>query len=132
MKIHFTRNSVCMGDDCFDNSRDYEFHNQATWEDIMVVIKDNHFLASISENDVVWVLQNSKKEEIISYFTYKDIIIRCTYKTLLSEICDEVYELHFKYYSSPSKRGEYIEKINDNSQYNMWHDGWIEEYKLCK
>jgi hypothetical protein len=45
-----------MGDDCFDNSREYEFYNQATWEDIMPVIKDNHFLASVSGNDVVWVL----------------------------------------------------------------------------
>jgi hypothetical protein len=33
MKIHFTRNSVCIGDDCFDNSRYYEFDNQATWEE---------------------------------------------------------------------------------------------------
>jgi hypothetical protein len=121
-----------MGDDCFDNSGDYAFDNQATWEEIMPVIKENYFLASVSGNDVVWVLQNSKKEEIIPYFTFKDIIIRCTTKTLLPEICDEVYELHFKYYSSPSKRGEYIENINDNSQYNMWHDGWIEEYNLCK
>lgn len=132
MKIHFTRNSVCMGDDCLDNSGDYYFSDEATWEDIMPVIKEKHFLAAVSGNDVVWVLQNYQKKEILSYFTRRNIVIHCTTKTLLSEICDGVYELHFQYFSSPKKRGEYIEQINGGSQYNMWHDGWIEEYKLCK
>ena len=132
MNIHFTRNSVCMGDDCFDNSRYYEFGDGATWEDIMPLIKEKHFLASVSGNDVVWVLQNFRKEEILSYFTLKDIVVHCTTKALLSEIYNGVYKLHFIYFSSPQKRGEYIEKINGNSQYNMWHEGWLEEYKLCK
>ncbi len=132
MKIHFTRDSVCMGDDCFDNSCDYEFNEEATWEEIMPIILENHFLASVSGNDVVWVLQNSKKEEILSFYTLKDIVVHCTTKTSILDICEGNYNLHFKYYSSPAKRGDYIERINDNSQYNMWRDGWIEEYKLCK
>jgi hypothetical protein len=97
-----------MGDDCFDNSRDYEFCDEAIWEDIMPLVKEKHFLASVSGNDVVWVLQNYKKEEILAYFTLRNIVIHCTTKILLSEICSGVYELHFKYFSSPQKRGEYI------------------------
>lgn len=38
MNIHFTRSSVCMGDDCFDNSKDFEFDDTASWEDIMPII----------------------------------------------------------------------------------------------
>ena len=132
MKIHFTRESVCMGDDCFDNGRDYYFSDEATWEDIMPIIKEKRFLASVSGNDVVWVLKNYQKEEILSYFTLRNIVVHCTTKTLLSEICSGINELHFQYFSSPKKRGEYIEQINGSSQYNMWHDGWIEEYNLCK
>ena len=30
MVIHFTRDSVCMGDDCFDNSRDFDFADGAS------------------------------------------------------------------------------------------------------
>lgn len=66
-------------------------------------------LASVSRNDVVWVLQNFRKEEILSYFTLKDIVVHCTTKALLSEICNGVYKLHFIYFSSPQKRGEYLE-----------------------
>ena len=121
-----------MGDDCFDNGRDFYFSDEATWEKIMPIIKEKRFLASVSGNDVVWGLENHKKEEVLSYFTLKDIVVHCTTKTLLSEICSGVDELCFRYVASPKKRGEYIEQINGNSQYNIWHEGWIEEYKLCK
>lgn len=132
MNIHFTRNSVCMGDDCFDNSRDYSFNPDAKWSDILPIIIKNDFLPSIHGNDVVWVLHNSEHEEILSYFTKTNTIIKCTNKVLLSEICNGINKLHFKYYSSRQSRGEYIEKVNGYSQYNMWHEGWLEEYKLCK
>ncbi|MDZ7548236.1 hypothetical protein GNF67_16035, partial [Clostridium perfringens] len=49
---------------------------------IMPVIIKNHFLASVYGNNVVWVLKNSKSEEILSYFTLKNKIIKCnTYRT---------------------------------------------------
>lgn len=131
MRIHFTRDSVCMGDDCNDNSRDFWFSEDATWEDILPVIKENRFLASVWGNDVVWVLENSRKEEILSYFTINDAVIRCTAKNTLREICGGVYELHFRYYSSRKKRGEHIEKVNGHDQYTIWKDGWLEEYKIC-
>ncbi|WP_411167451.1 hypothetical protein ACH36K_09805 [Clostridium sp. MB05] len=98
---------------------------------IMPVIIKNHFLASVYGNNVVWVLKNSKSEEILSYFTLKNKIIKCnTYRTI-NEICNGNYAVHFEYYTSPEKRGEHIYKINDGNEYNIWHDGWEEEYKLC-
>lgn len=130
--IHFTRDSVCMGDDCFDNSRDFDFQKSDSWEEIMPVILKNHFLAQVSGNDVVWVLINAIGEEILSYFTHKNKIIKCNTDMSIEQICKGKYTLHFKYYSSPERRGEYIYKINSGNEYNMWHDGWLEEYKLCK
>lgn len=52
-------------------------------------------------------------------------------KCRLDDICYENNQLYFKYYSLPQKRGEYILKVNDNSEYNIWHDGWLKEYELC-
>jgi hypothetical protein len=115
MLIHFTRDSVCVVDDYFDNSRDYEFALNDTWDKIMLVIKENHFLASISGNNVVWVLQNNNGEEILSYFTSRDVVVKCTTKTLIQEICGESLELAFKYYISPQQRGMYIFKLNGGS-----------------
>lgn len=131
MKICFTRDSVCMADDCFDNSRKYTIKDDANLDEIMPLIKENRFLASVSGNDVVWVLKNTKDEEILSYFTLEDKVIKRTEKESIQEICDGVNELHFKYYCSRRKRAEYIEKHHGNSPCDMWHDDWIEEYNLC-
>lgn len=132
MVIHFTRDSVCMGDDCFENSRDYTFDNNTSWDEIMPVIKKDHFIASVAGNNVVWVLINTEKTEILTYFTFIDKVIKCSNKLTLKDICGNSNSLHFKYYTSPQKRGEYILKVNNESEYNIWHDGWLEEYKLCK
>lgn len=120
-----------MGDDCLDNSRDYVFNADSQIDDIMPVIKENHFLASISGNNVVWVLINSKGEEILSYYTLKDTVIKCTSKSDLKDICAGKYELHFRYYTSLKKRREYISSLNQGSQYLMYRNGWFEEYKMC-
>ena len=131
MIIHFTRDSVCMGDDCLDNSRNYIFDDDASWKEIMPIIKEKHFLASVSGNNVVWVLVNTQGIEVLSYFTLTGKVIHYMNKCRLDDICNGDNRLHFKYFSSPQKRGEYILKVNDNSTYNIWHDGWLEEYKLC-
>lgn len=43
MIIHFTRGSVCMGDDVFDNSRDIEFATNAAVCDIILTLNANSF-----------------------------------------------------------------------------------------
>jgi len=130
--LHFTRDSVCMGDDCFDNSRDFDFPEQATWSDIMPYIKQEHFLASVDGNDVVWVLENGTNDEVLSYFTFDDIIIKSTTKDSVKDICGEKNTLNFKYYSSPQKRGKFIYDLFHGNQYEMWHEGWIKEYEHCR
>lgn len=132
VKIHFTRDSVCMGDDCLDNSRNFQFNRTDSWDKIMPVILESNFLASVSGNNVVWVLKNSEDEEILSYFTLQDKIIKCNTDMTIDEICNGNYTLSFKYYTSPEKRGEYIYKFNGCSEYNIVHDGWEEEYRLCR
>ena len=132
MKIHFTRDSVCMGDDCFDNSRDYHFKSNSNIESIIPIIKENRFLASVSGGDVVWVLTDFSNKEILSYFTKKDIVIYHVDKNNeLSKICSKRRELHFKYYSSPKRRGEYINKLYNGDTNHMQKDGFLEEYKMC-
>lgn len=64
MNIHFTRASVCMGDDCLDNSKDFEFDDTASWKDIMPIIFKEKFLPSLHGNNVVWVLENAESKEI--------------------------------------------------------------------
>lgn len=132
VKIHFTRDSVCMGDDCFDNSRDFEFKKTDSWKEIMPTILKNNFLASVFGNNVVWVLKNSEGEEILSYFTLQKKTIKCNMDMTIDEICNGKYTLHFNYYTSPQKTGGYIYKINGSSEYNIHHDGWEEEYSLCR
>ena len=110
-KIHFTRDSVCMRDDCLDNSRDFQFENSDSWEKIIPVILKNHFLSNVSGNDVIWVLINNIGEEILSYFTYKNKIIKCNTDMCIEESCKGNYTLHFKYYSSPKKEENLYMKL---------------------
>ncbi|MFQ8890899.1 MAG: hypothetical protein ACLR8H_00770 [Clostridium sp.] len=67
MKIHFTRDSVCMGDDCIENSRNYHFESNSNIKSIVSIIKENYFLVSVSGGDVVWVLIDPKNKEILPY-----------------------------------------------------------------
>ena len=131
MEIHFTRDSVCMGDDCFDNSRDYTFKDTDLQSEIMPRIKKEHFLASVNKNNVVWVLCNADGEEILSYLTLADKIICHTKKSTIKAICGKEKTLHFRYYSSPQKRAEHILKLNNGNAENIGRSDISEEYKLC-
>lgn len=129
--IKFSRDSVCMADDMNDNRKEVEFDLNDSWERLLEKVKENHFLASVSGNNVVWVLNDYEGNEILSYFTSADTIIKCTTKMTIGEICKKSAELHFKYYTSPLKRGQYIFNLYKGDMYGMYHDGWIEEYKQC-
>ena len=100
MKIHVTRDSVCMGDDCFDNSRDIEFAENAAASDIIPVLNANSFFPHVSGNDVMWAVENAQKQRILEYYTKSG---RQDHKipksTLLKEICGGKPTLHCVYYS---------------------------------
>lgn len=102
MVIHFTRNSVCMGDDVFDNSRDIEFiDNNATVHDIIPVLNENSFFPHVSGNDVMWAVENARRERVLEYYTKCG---RKVYKvpknTPLTEVCGDKMTLHCVYYAN--------------------------------
>ncbi|MDE7398596.1 MAG: hypothetical protein K2N06_03620, partial [Oscillospiraceae bacterium] len=101
MKIHVTRNSVCMGDDVFDNSRDIEFATNAAVGDIISELNSNSFFPHVSGNDVMWAVENARKERILEYYTKSEKTVFIIPKTaLLKDICGGKMTLHCVYYSS--------------------------------
>lgn len=132
MIIHFTRDSVCMGDDMMDNSRDYELSDDALWTDILKVVKEKHFLPHVSGNDVVWVLLNNNGNEIFALYVLKDVVVRISPKDTVKQICQDSNTLHFRYYISPKERGQWLLGLYKGDMYSMWRDGVMEEYKHCQ
>lgn len=101
MKIHVTRNSVCMGDDVFDNSRDIEFATNAAVSDIIFGLNANSFFPHVSGNDVMWAVENAHKERILEYYTKTGKQVYTIPKnTLLKDVCGDKMTLHCVYYSS--------------------------------
>lgn len=101
MIIHFTRNSVCMGDDVFDNSRDIEFATNAAVCDIIPELSANSFFPHVSGNDVMWAVENAHKERILEYYTKSGKqVYKISKNTLLKDVCGDKMTLHCVYYSS--------------------------------
>lgn len=132
MLIHFTRDSVCMGDDMMDNSRDYEMPDDAIWSDILELIRDKSFLPHVSGNNVVWLLMNESGEEIFSYFVSREILCQITEMYSLRQICEDSNTLHFRYYTSPVERGEQLFRSYKGDLHSMWQDGVMGEYQHCE
>jgi len=131
MNIFFTRDSVCMGDDIFENKLKIEIDENHTYEQLFKLPISLNFLPQIYGNDVVWVLKKDKNTPLISYFTKIDKFYRGYAKETVGDTCREINSLHFEYYSSPIKWGEEIFVNNGGSNYSIWHEGWLEEYKSC-
>lgn len=101
MIIHVTRNSVCMGDDVYDNSRDIEFATNAAVRDIISELNANSFFPHVSGNDVMWAVENARKECILEYYTKSEkTVFKIPKNTLLMEVCGDKPTLHCVYYSS--------------------------------
>lgn len=132
MLIHFTRDSVCMGDDMMDNSRNYELPDDAVWTDIWSLVREKSFLPHDTEINVVWLLMNNKGEEIFSYFAAREIMCKITIKNSLRQICGDSNILHFRYYTSPTERGEQLFRSYKGDKYSMWRDGVMGEYQRCE
>lgn len=103
--VRFTRDSVCMGDDISDNSRDIEFYDDSA--DVRVLIptlKANSFLPSILGNDVMWTIVNAFHEPILDYYTkwgIKKYHVRR--KKHIKDVCGGKMTLHCVYYSNYRK-----------------------------
>lgn len=103
--VRFTRDSVCMGDDISDNSRDIEFYDDSA--DVRVLIptlKANGFFPSIAGNDVMWKIVNAFHEPILDYYTGSGgIVYHVRRKTHIKNICGGELALHCVYYSNYRK-----------------------------
>lgn len=104
MIIHVTRSSVCMGDDTFDNSRDIEFDDNASVRRIIPVLNERSFFPSVSGNDVMWAVENARKERLLEYCTkLEKTEFKVSEDSLLKEVCGEELMLHCVYYANYRK-----------------------------
>lgn len=100
MTVHITRNSVCMGDDVFDNSRDIEFADDATAGDIIPALMKNRFFPHVSGNDVMWAVENAGKKRVLEYYTKSgDVVFKISRNTPLKDVCGGKPTLHCVYFS---------------------------------
>lgn len=100
MIIHFTRNSVCMGDDAFDNSRDIEFSDNAAVGDIIPALNANSFFPHVSGNDVMWAVENARNKRILEYYTkLGKTVYKVNKSTPLTDVCGGKPTLHCVYYA---------------------------------
>lgn len=101
MTVRVTRSSVCMGDDAFDNSRDILFDDGARVCDIIRTLNENSFFPHVSGNDVMWAVENSRKERILEFYTKSG---REVYKlrkdAFVKDACGGELKLHCVYYSN--------------------------------
>ena len=129
MKIIVNRDSVCMGDDCFDHAKSYMLGDDATYMDLFECLKTDIYFPSC--NNVVWVLTNKHHDCIFSYFTKTDKLSMGLAEKSLKTICKDSNKLLFEYYSSPQKWKDTIYHIYNNDEHTMYKDGWLEEIKYC-
>ena len=105
MIIHVTRDSVCMGDDTFDNSRDIEFDGNATVGRIIPELNGRAFFPSVSGNDVLWAVENSHRKRILEYYTKSaETEYMIGADVLLKDVCGDSPLLHCVYYANYRKR----------------------------
>lgn len=131
MEILINRESVCLGDDVSDHQRPFVFTDNATYMDLIERILSEKYLPSVSGNNVVWVLSSKEYSDILSYYTRTQKVFEGLTIKHLSELCNEDNKLYFRYFPSPQERKNYIDKLYNSNTYNMWHDGWLDEYRYC-
>ena len=135
MYIIINRDSVCMGDDVYDHRKIYRLDDSSTYEDLFHILTNDNYLPHVYGNNVVWVLKSDRYDCIFSYFTKTGkmspgLSEKSLYK-LFNDKMDSVVSLVFDYYTTPLKWKEHILGMYKGDQYEVWHDGWIEEIKYC-
>lgn len=132
LKIKVSRDSVCMGDDAFDNTKTFSFDNDnITYEDLFNEMKNNGYFPSLSGNNVVWVLTTEGCNCIFSYFTRTDKLSMGLSEKSIKKICQNSNKVHLKYYSSPERWKEKIEEMHNEGADSMYEDSWFDELRYC-
>lgn len=101
MKITVDRSSVCMGDDADSHERTVVLDDRASCLDLFNMLWGSGFFASVSGNNVVWVL-TAGSVCVLAYYTKSGRVTQLISKTSLAEVCG-MGKLKFLYYSSPEQ-----------------------------
>lgn len=101
MKIIVDRNSVCAGDDVYNNEMTFEVPESLTVAEFFDLVESHGFLAAIVGNDVAWGLQN-RTGKIGEYFTKTGEVTHPEVK-IKDKMDEEGGDPHFfvRYYSNP-------------------------------
>lgn len=130
MEIKINRQSVSMSDDENDHIITYTVSESTKFSDIFKELIKQKYFPTVSGNNVVWTMfcgeedlisWNTQKEKLCSRFIFSEPTIISMKRFALSNI-------HFRYYSSPIKRAEYIFRMFNGSKFHIWHEGFINEY----
>lgn len=129
MKITVDRAAVCMGDDMESHKTTVVLGDGASFKELIGLLRGGGFFASVSGNNVVWVL-TADGGCVLAYYTKTERISMLRSDVKLSELC-EMGGLFFKYYCSLSAwksaiEGYYIEKDRLVS-----HVAWRGECEYC-
>lgn len=73
MKISVYRDSVCMGDDVFDHTIQYEVPESATFLDVFRDLIRQGYFPSVVGNNVVWAMVQDE-EDLMSWKTADSIL----------------------------------------------------------
>lgn len=119
MRIKVNRDSVCAGDDIDDHTKIFYLDNDATYEDLFHLLKENKYFPNISGNNVVWVLTNTHYNCIFSYLTKTDKFFKGLSENKMKKICDTSDEVFLKYYSNPQKWKKEIQTIYHGDTYSV-------------
>ncbi len=124
MKITVDRASVCMGDDMFSHERTYELPGNADCQDLLKTLRADSFFASVSGNNVVWVL-TAGDSYVFAYYTKTERYVQYLPEKSLAEIC-AMGKPKFSYYTSPSAWKRAMERLFGGGGH------WREEIKYCE
>ena len=130
MKISVYRHSVCMGDDVFDHTIQYEVPESATFLDLFRDLIRQGYFPSVVGNNVVWAMVRDE-EDLMSWKTADSILFsHIAAETPIAATADAGSKaaFRFRYYSSPKARALWIAKHFEGKQIPKSYQA---EYKSC-
>lgn len=107
MKISVYRDSVCMGDDVFDHTIQYEVPETVTFLDVFRDLIRQGYFPSVVGNNVVWAMVRDE-EDLMSWKTADSILFSHIAVETPIATTQGQSAFRFRYYSSPKNRALWI------------------------
>ena len=131
MKITVCRDSVCMGDDVFDHTINYEIPENTTYLDVFCDLIRQGYFARVTGNNVVWTMVWNG-EDLMSWKTLDSIIFShiAAEKPIPSPNGNkDKVVFRIRYFSSPAARAKWIAK---NFEGREMPKSYRVEYESCR